>query len=1012
MRKLLLLLVGVVLIATTHVTAQTELIFEEDFDSYPTGVLPSGWSQVWSGAGWQYQVVTDEQYYSPPNSFKMKGTTNWGACVERAFSSPPSQITFQAKVRTASGSGGEWGEQTTIGLWRRNEGEWGTAYCQIDFVDDVIKLYPRSGGGFVDLMPYQRDTWYDVRVIYDAQARTASVWVDNDLVVSDIALGGGSLGYNAIRLHNGWGGIVGYYDDIKVWAGGGPPPQLVSVSGRVVTENGTSVAGAVVSFFALGQLDIREIITQADGTYQIMIPAGTYLILAAEPHHVCYPTYIRAIESSTVLDFTARPSSSFTDSFDEALGGSWTKADWSLHLTDFTKDEEHVYVEDGSLNIKQEMHPYDSRYFGGEVYRPQESFYGSYRAKMRVDPVPNQVAALFVFSGQMPDANGVPQLHVSEIDVELSTGCPDKVLFSCYDHWWKGSAFNDHVHHENIWYELAGGESIHDWHTYGFDWYSDRVDFFVDGEDAGTIDRVVPNNPASLRLNYWVPDYAFCGTFDPPDRGQASTMQVDWVSYRELLDIPANAMVVIALCPIDLEVMSPTGDLYSKNVPLPECVAYKEIDFNLDGDIDDLLFFYEPLSGLYRVKVIPEQSASPTDSVTVIIQVGNKSVILTSNTMLRDIPTQGYLFNTQPFAFLSGFVTTDPLQSLPGVNVDIYDSTSALWQSVVTDDSGYYHIDSIPNGDYTATVVTPLGYQADQETKQFTIHHVPVTIDFNLTELEITPQQRSRAYWAHQLHRALKNRPKDYSLEDFSNFADLINIHFNQNQLNPVDFYTVPQPANQADSLRILKRLLHMRNTGEWEPFLKRLAKSQLMALILNVVSGKVSQTHGISADGRTVSQIITYCDMLINDEIDPPDNNGCPGHGSPWFRYIYASFMLVKANLGLTVPAGMIPEDVVQIAYKQHGEEKLPTEFVLQQNCPNPFNPATEISFSLPNAAHVKLEIFNIMGQKVTTLLNRHLEAGNHSVSWDGNNVASGVYFYRLQAGDMVDTKKMVLLK
>jgi len=181
---------------------------------------------------------------------------------------------------------------------------------------------------------------------------------------------------------------------------------------------------------------------------------------------------------------------------------------------------------------------------------------------------------------------------------------------------------------------------------------------------------------------------------------------------------------------------------------------------------------------------------------------------------------------------------------------------------------------------------------------------------------------------------------------------------------------------------------------------------------MLNVVSGKVSQTHEISADGHTVSQLITYCDMLVGDEIDPPDDNSCPGNGSPWFRYIYASFMLVKANLGLTVPAGMIPEDVIQIAYRQHNADNLPTEFALHQNYPNPFNPITEISFCLPNAVDVKLEIFNIMGQKVATVADRRFEAGNHTIEWNGSQVASGVYLYRLRAGDYVESRKMILLK
>ena len=86
--------------------------------------------------------------------------------------------------------------------------------------------------------------------------------------------------------------------------------------------------------------------------------------------------------------------------------------------------------------------------------------------------------------------------------------------------------------------------------------------------------------------------------------------------------------------------------------------------------------------------------------------------------------------------------------------------------------------------------------------------------------------------------------------------------------------------------------------------------------------------------------------------------------------------------------------------------------EVVLLGNFPNPFNPTTEISFSLPWASHVKLEIFNVMGQKVATLVDGRREAGEHVVQWDGSAVASGVYLYRLQTGDFVDTKKMILLK
>ena len=94
-----------------------------------------------------------------------------------------------------------------------------------------------------------------------------------------------------------------------------------------------------------------------------------------------------------------------------------------------------------------------------------------------------------------------------------------------------------------------------------------------------------------------------------------------------------------------------------------------------------------------------------------------------------------------------------------------------------------------------------------------------------------------------------------------------------------------------------------------------------------------------------------------------------------------------------------------------------LPSEFALHQNYPNPFNPNTEVKFDLPVDSRVKLEIFNVLGQKVTTVTDEDMKAGYKSVTWNGNDhggqqVASGIYFYKLTAGDHVFTKKMMMLK
>lgn len=89
-----------------------------------------------------------------------------------------------------------------------------------------------------------------------------------------------------------------------------------------------------------------------------------------------------------------------------------------------------------------------------------------------------------------------------------------------------------------------------------------------------------------------------------------------------------------------------------------------------------------------------------------------------------------------------------------------------------------------------------------------------------------------------------------------------------------------------------------------------------------------------------------------------------------------------------------------------------LPQSFGLSQNYPNPFNPATNISFALPVKSRVQLEIFNLLGQKVTSLAQGEMEAGYHEVTWNAGEAPSGIYFYRLVTDDKSLTRKMMLLK
>ncbi len=143
------------------------------------------------------------------------------------------------------------------------------------------------------------------------------------------------------------------------------------------------------------------------------------------------------------------------------------------------------------------------------------------------------------------------------------------------------------------------------------------------------------------------------------------------------------------------------------------------------------------------------------------------------------------------------------------------------------------------------------------------------------------------------------------------------------------------------------------------------------------------------------------------------------PVDGTFWYTQEYA-----KPNTRLGELAGWATK-IFQIRFKG-GDEKLkkdiadnmlPESYSLAQNEPNPFNPATEIRFQLPEAGRVTVKIFNSLGQEIRQLADRHYEAGNHTISWDsrddhGKAVASGTYFYELQAGEFKQVKKMSLVK
>jgi hypothetical protein len=90
----------------------------------------------------------------------------------------------------------------------------------------------------------------------------------------------------------------------------------------------------------------------------------------------------------------------------------------------------------------------------------------------------------------------------------------------------------------------------------------------------------------------------------------------------------------------------------------------------------------------------------------------------------------------------------------------------------------------------------------------------------------------------------------------------------------------------------------------------------------------------------------------------------------------------------------------------------KMPASYQMYQNYPNPFNSTTTIRYTIPKRAMVRLEVYDIKGHKITTLVNAYQSAGNHKVRWNANNVVSGEYFYQIEIDSYKIVRKMILVK
>jgi len=168
--------------------------------------------------------------------------------------------------------------------------------------------------------------------------------------------------------------------------------------------------------------------------------------------------------------------------------------------------------------------------------------------------------------------------------------------------------------------------------------------------------------------------------------------------------------------------------------------------------------------------------------------------------------------------------------------------------------------------------------------------------------------------------------------------------------------------------------------------------------------------TARLSSSDSNVTEIFSTTNPQSFADIEPEQSVQC--NGSYGF---YAKNNPQLIDFKLEIYSGghhFWTQNLQVVTAIPYDEPVLPTKFTLHQNYPNPFNPTTKINYQLPITNYVELSIYNLLGQKVATLLSEKQNAGYHQVEWDASRFSSGMYYYRIEAGDFQDVKKMILLR
>ena len=511
---------------------------------------------------------------------------------------------------------------------------------------------------------------------------------------------------------------------------------------------------------------------------------------------------------------------------------------------------------------------------------------------------------------------------------------------------------------------------------------------------------------------------------DCVDNGQ-SELQC-WKSLFIPSGIPGTEQFygIYAACPIDITIYDVEGN--TVETPLENNLFCGTSDLHLfkrkSTDSKTLIAISNP-DIAFQIKITGDNTAIFPDS-TFTLYLGSYNESTSSDAVFNNIPIgagQEYTIQINagsmdpvlvgdingdgiedqiyPTGTIAGTVSYDQT-GVMAVPVVLLDANGSSVNETNTDEYGQYSFNEVGNGEYHVSIDIPLGFQPLSDTD------VPVEITGNDIEINFelgdatTGKLRSFWWWQDQLEQ-IRDGDTPFSgltADSIDHYGTLIYEHFIDRtdgygiEINGLTYLESSDGPLNFDYISTF--FVDDKSTDTYTKIVKN-----LLTVMINVASARMSQNAVISTDGATVSQAITHYSSVLESGV------------YTWQDWYYP----MKIHSGYIIPSGIIPLGTPNVMYKEEGFnsfDNLPGEFSLSRNYPNPFNPSTRISFTLPEKSEVRVDVFNIMGQKVATLADGSFEAGHHTVTWDASQNASGVYFYKLTTGEFAKARKMILLK